>query len=102
MYVSPYLDATDVTNQKIVLKAFLSQQNKDNGCPCFKAFTQRFSIIVVTAKGEKYLYPFDCKQSPAVKGENAKNSRSVFCAESVIMNSSFKVLIIIIMIIIKK
>ena len=51
MYASPYLNPIDVKNQKIVLKSFLSQQHKDNGCPSFKAFAQGFSIKVVTAEG---------------------------------------------------
>ena len=64
MFVSPHLDYQDLKNQKIVLKAFQSQQAKDNGSPSFKAFAQGYSIKIVTAEGAKFFYPFDCKQSP--------------------------------------
>jgi len=64
MFVSPHLDSQDVKNQKIVLQAFLSQQVKENGTPNFKAFSQGYSIKIITAEGAKYFYPFDCKQSP--------------------------------------
>ena len=64
MFVSPHLDPTDVKNQKVVLKDFLSQQVHENGKSSFRAFAQGFSIKIITAEGEKYFYPFDCKQSP--------------------------------------
>ena len=83
MFVSPYLDPTDVKNQKIVMKAFLSQQHNDNGVPSFKAFTQGFSIKVVTAEGAKYFYPFDSKQSPQQflqsKGIKCKEQECILC-----------------------
>ena len=77
MYVSPYLDPIDVKNQIIVLKSFLSQQHKDNGCPSFKAFAQGFSIKVVTGEGAKYFYPFDCKQTP----QQFLQSKGIHCKE---------------------
>ena len=63
MYVCPYLDPTDVNNQKFVKENFLSQQHKANGCPSFKAFAQRFSIKLSLQRC-KVVLPFDCKQSP--------------------------------------
>ena len=44
-------------NQKIVLKSFLTQQHKDNGCPSFKAFTQGFPIKLSLLKVQSIFTP---------------------------------------------